>query len=96
MDRAYLVVSYSGEYEDYCEKVEKAFTDIKKAEIFMEALKGEEQFCRDQASKCRECMGLDKTCPFWSEPYDNSDECEAYDPWHDEINFRIDEVELVE
>lgn len=96
MSKIFLVVSYSGEYEDYFEQVEKAFADIKKAEIFMEALKAEEQFCRDQALKCNECMGLDKTCPLWSEPYDNSDECEAYNPYHDEREYRIDEVELVE
>ena len=33
ISKIYLVISCSGQYEEYYEKVEKAFKDVKKAEI---------------------------------------------------------------
>lgn len=96
ISKIYLVISCSGQYEEYYEKVEKAFKDVKKAEKYMDELKQIEQKSEEWANKCRECLGLNKECPFYTIPYDNGDECEAYNPYHDNKFFRIDEVELEE
>lgn len=96
MSKVYLVISCCGEYDDYLETVKMAFTDVKKAEDYVNELRDEEQGYRDMANKCRECMGIDKLCPCYTSSFDVSDECEAYNPYHDEREYRIDEVELVE
>lgn len=94
--KIYLIIETSGAYGDRLEKVVKAFTDPKKAEACVTELEDQERGYRDAATKCRECAGLDKTCPFYMPPTFDGDECEAYEPYHDEVYFRIEEVNLEE
>lgn len=95
--KIYLIIEISGAYGDRLEKVVKAFTDPKKAEACVTELEDQERGYRDAATKCRECAGLDKTCPFYTKPaFDDEELCGSYEPWHDNEYFRIDEVDLEE
>lgn len=94
MNRIYLVISMVGENEDFIESVEKAFGSIDKASKYKMELEDEEQFFRDRARMCRECGGLNKECPFYTLPTYAMDDCEAYDPYHDEVTYRIEEIEF--
>lgn len=96
MSKIYLVVSCVGEWECYVETVKKAFKDFNKAVAFMSELEAEEIEQRDCSHKCRECNGYDKTCPLYEDPDFKEDPCQAWNPWHDNVEYRIDEVELVE
>lgn len=96
MSKIYLVMSQCGMYEDYYEIVEKAFKDIKKAEAYMAEKIDTEQGYRDMADKCKDCGGLDRSCPFYTMPTYEADECAAYEPYHDNVEFRIEEVEFEE
>lgn len=97
MSKIYLVISSCGEYEERVETVEKAFKNIKRAELYKKELEEQENICRQMAKKCMECGGLNKDCPYYETPFfDYGDECENYNPWHDETDYRIDEVELIE
>lgn len=95
MNKIYLVISCSGQYEEYMESIEKGFMDYHKAEEFMHKLELEEKTYRDMANKCRECAGLNKECPLYTESlFDDGIECDVYNPYHDDVNFRIVEVEI--
>lgn len=96
MSKIYLVVSCVGEYEDYEESIEKAFKDFNKAVNYKAELESEEEYQRECSEKCRDCGGYDKTCPLYEEPDFKEDACLAWNPWHDNVEYRIDEVELVE
>lgn len=96
ISKIYLVISCSGQYEEYYEKVEKAFKDVKKAEKYMDELEDQEENNRKMAERCMECAGLCKEYQCYAEPFDAMDECECYEPYHDNKHFRIDEVELEE
>lgn len=94
MSRLYLVISGSGEWaEDYEETIEKAFKDLKRASDYISELEEIEQGLRDAAERCRDCGGLNHSCPLYQVPYSKEDECGAYEPWHDNVSFRIEEVE---
>lgn len=95
-NKIYVVISESGEYEDYLETICKAFKDIRDAEKYKAKLEDEEQGYRDMTIKCRECAGLNKECPFYMQPYDNGDECDNYEPYHTPVYFRIDEIDYEE
>lgn len=92
--KIYVIIGTTGEYEDKYERIIKAFTDITKAEKHLEELEDQERGYRDAAMRCRECAGLDKTCPFYVEPAYQDDECGAYEPYHDDEHFRIEEIIL--
>ena len=95
MSKIYLAISGSGEWsEDYEETILKAFKDIKKAEAYIAEQEEIEEGLRGAARKCYSCGGLNKTCPLYAEPYDLSDECENYEPFHNNTYYRIEEVEL--
>ena len=94
MAKIYFVKSTCGEYEDRIDTIEKACTDVKKAEDYVKELEDREQGYRDMADKCRECGGLNKECPFYTVPFYEIDGCENYHPWHDNIYFSIEEVDL--
>ena len=96
MSKIYLVMSQCGEYEDYYECVEKAFTDVKKAEAYLLEKESSEETYRWLANKCRDCDAGDKTCPYYIPPTHKFDPCENYEPYHDNVNFRIEEVEIEE
>lgn len=96
MSKIYLVVSCSGEYEDYLETVEKAFADFNKAATFKNELEQEEQKQRDLANRCLNCNGADKDCPMYMAPFYKEDPCESYNPWHIITDYRIDEVEYLQ
>lgn len=96
MSKIYVVISYCGEYEDYTETIEKAFSNFDKALNFMEELEAEEQNQRDLTNKCMNCNGEDRDCPMYAEPFYTDDLCESYNPWHDEVYYKITEVEYVE
>lgn len=92
MRTIYLLVSCVGDYEDYREHVEKAFGNKDVAELFKHELEETENSERAMADKCRECAGLNKDCPFFLEPFDGMDECDNYNPYHDNITYKIVEV----
>lgn len=97
MSKIYLVISQHGEeYGDYYEEVEKAFEDIKKAEAYLAEKELSEEVYKQLAQKCRECGGTDETCAFYMKPTFKDDPCEFYEPYHDNVYYRIDEVELEE
>ena len=95
MSKIYLVISGCGEWaEDYEETILKGFKDIKKAERYLAECEEMEQTFRDAAERCRNCGGLDRTCPLYQIPFSVEEECGAYEPWHDNKYFRIEEVEF--
>lgn len=94
MTKIYLVISTCGECEDRIDTIKKAFRDVKKAEDYIKELEDRERGYRDMANKCRECAGLNKECPFYTMPFYTTDECESYQPWHDNEYFSIEEVDL--
>lgn len=97
MSKIYLAISGSGEWgEDYEETILKAFKDIKKAEAYIAEQEEIEEGLRGAARKCYLCGGLDQTCPLYQTPFSLEDECAAYDPWHENVSFRIEEVEYEE
>lgn len=96
MNKAYLVIGMSGEYEDYTEIVYKGFKDIKKAEEYKAHLEEQEESRRSMVEKCSKCGGFDKDCPFYVAPYNLDEECENYEPYYESEDFRIDEIEFEE
>lgn len=89
-------MSQHGEYEDYYEEVEKAFKDIKKAEAYLAKKELSEEVFKQFAQRCRECVKTGETCEFYMEPTFEDDPCEFYEPFYDNVEFRIEEVELEE
>lgn len=94
MRKINVVISCCGEYEDYRETIERGFTDKRRAEAFMQTLREDEEYWQSRANKCKECGGTDKTCPFYIEAFHTDVGCENYEPCHDEVEYRIDEIEL--
>lgn len=92
----YAVFKSGGEYEDHYEEIVKCFTDLKKAEEFVDWLTSEEENARTVASKCMNCSGDDRTCPMWQESYDDSVGCNNwYDAYHMNEYYEIKDVELI-
>ena len=95
-NKIYVVISYQDEYDFNSKKIEMAFSTAEKAEQYMKDLIDREQGYRDAAEKCRNCAGLDKDCPFYMIPFDSTEECENYSPWHDNVEYRREEIEYEE
>lgn len=86
------------EYDQPHSEVVKCFTDLKKAEEYMEMLQYEENDRRFVSEKCQNCSGSDRSCPLWQETFEDSDECGA---WYDNayqgnVDYEITDIELVE
>jgi len=98
MSKIYIVISGSGEGEDYHEFIEKAFRDAKKAEAYLNELTSDNKRMMEMAERCRNCDGHDASCPLWIEPTDITDGCDNYinNAYYENIDYLIEEVELVE
>lgn len=95
MKKIFLVTEAVGSYEDRYENVVKAFTDIKKAELYVAELTDKEDDKRRIAERCKDCAG-DKTCPFYVEPTYKDDMCESWDAFREDKSYYITEAELEE
>ena len=96
MMKVYVVKSRSGEGDDYKETLEIAFTDIKDAKAYVEDVQDYEEEARSRAEMCRNCDGFNNNCQLYQEPFYLDDPCENYYPHHENVDFYIDEVKLVE
>ena len=94
MNKIYLVYSAHGEYDDYKETIEMAFTDINKAQDYIKELEDRENGYKCMADKCSKCSGHDNNCPFYVEPTYYDDRCENYNPHYDKVYYGLKEVEL--
>lgn len=93
MATMYLVKSSVGsrETDDYKETTEMVFADKDSAEEYKNRLQDEENKQRTWADKCRECVGLDRECPLWIEPFDGMENCDNYCPYHDDVTYWVEE-----
>lgn len=96
MSRIYVVKSRTGEDDDYKETLEIAFADVKDANEYVAEMRDIEEGTRNRAEMCRNCDGLNKDCFLYQEPLYLDDGCENYYPHHENVDFYIDEVKLIE
>ena len=98
MSMIYGVYENGGLWEDSYHTLLKCFKNVKKAENYMKELEAVESATRYMRDKCENCNGYNKDCPLWMEPYNKDDECQNYSTytWHDNKDYSIEEVELVE
>ena len=93
-NKVYLLISsvdYSGERK---ETIEAAFLDKDRAEVYMHVLETTEQRLRNNADRCQRCDGNNHDCPLYLDSFYESEGCDTYEPWHDPIDYRIEEVKL--
>lgn len=96
MSKIYVVKSRCGEEDDYKETLEIAFADIKDANEYVEEMRDYEEGARGRAEMCKDCDGANLNCLLYQEPLYLDDACENYYPYHENVDFYIDEVKLVE
>ena len=93
--KIYVIISVVGEDADREVTPEIAFENMDEAEQYLKELQFYEQGFRNDAERCQQCGGSNHDCPKYVASFYESDECDSYNPWHDNVYYEIKEVPLM-
>lgn len=94
MGAIYAVVGFwTNDPEEY---IEKAFGDLESAIWYKAELEADEEVLRSQAKKCRECKSKNESCPLYTMPMYDEDECESELGLRSDKYYRIETIEYEE
>ena len=93
MSKIHVVVESVTEYDDI---ILKAFKSVDRAIEYKEDLEQEEKWIRKISHDCKTCDRQNIKCPFYMLAFRKDDGCENYDPYHEDVYYKVVKVELEE